>query len=265
MHIVIGKGNLGMDLAKALTLRGHQVKIFTKSEGFEWPESEPAIRNLDPSHVWVTAGHGSVNECNADFSGALATHVALPMDLARILPNNVRIGTFSTDYVAHPEVKHREDRAIQVPQTLYAQSKLWMEQGLKNLRRPLIAVFRVGSLYGNHLPEKTFPGRLKAKYPAPCELNLPDNIVVPTPTWWIAQKIVENLDLCFDRDKLRMHHVAPMGNVTTRGWGQLILGEGYRIHSSGIDPLRPAHTGLGCSFDRANKTTWKELWDSGPI
>lgn len=257
MHVIIGKGNLGIDLKLALTKAGHRAVIFTKSSGFEWPESEPAIRELKPSHIWITAGFGSVGECSADFAGALATHVALPMDIARVF--TCPVGVFSTDYVADPEYLDQPGCYIEKPRSFYAHSKLMMERGLERMDRPYITVFRVGSLYGSYFPQKTFPGRLKINHPLPTQLNLPDNIVVPTPTSWVAERIVSNLHSIFIPE-FKVHHVAPKGGCSTRDWGKLILGPDYQVYSSGLDPLRPARSSLGCTIDKTY-ADWKTLWE----
>lgn len=259
MHVIIGRGNLGTDLKVALTEAGHSAIIFSRSTGFNWIKDQGTILKLNPTHIWVTAGHGSVVECSQDFQGALATHVALPMDVARMTYKDIKIAAFSSDYVVDPDRPSDPYAFDMNPKTLYAQTKLWMEEGLGGLRRPNLTVFRVGSLYGNYFPKKTFPGKLRLNFPKPCELSLPDNVVCPTPTWWVAQTIVENLRTAFD-SHFRVHHVAPAGGCTTLEWGQLILGPNYKIGSKGIDLLRPARSALECTLENVPPDTWLDLW-----
>lgn len=258
MHLIIGKGNLGIDLKLALTKAGHRAVIFTRSSGFEWPESYPAIMELNPTHIWVTAGFGSVNECANDHAGALATHVAMPMELARNLPANVKLATFSSDYAAHELFPDDEHGVNDSPKSFYAMTKIWMERGLEWSQRPITTTFRVGSLYGQHYPERTFPGKLLAKYPKPCSLSLPENQVVPTPTWWLAERIVFDMDNLF-HSRPKILHMAPSDSTTTLEWGRMILGDQYDISSSGIDPLRPVKSGLGCSLGPVRD--WRLLWE----
>lgn len=259
MHVIIGKGNLGVDLKIALEAIGYKAVILTKSEGFLWPGGYSQIMNHNPDHVWITAGFGSVQECSNNFSGALATHTAMPLELARDLPTYVKLGIFSTDYVANEKYPDSEIAFIDNAKTFYAMSKLWMERGIANSNRPLTSIFRVCSLYGQHFPEKTFPGKLLAKYPNPCELNLPENEVVPTPTWWIAKKLALNLEVLFLKKGRNILHVAPSGSTTTMEWGRRILGEDYTIKSSGLDPLRPIRSRLGSSIGQP--PDWSALWD----
>lgn len=258
MHIVIGKGNLGIDLKLALRAAGHKAVILTRSGGFEWPESYSHMVNLEPTHIWVTAGFGSVQECANNFSGALKTHTAMPLELARNLPIGIKLGLFSSDYVAHEEYLDQPRCYVEKPRSFYEMSKLWMEQGIENSGRPNTTVFRVCSLYGQHYPEKTFPGKLRAKFTTPTEISLPENEVVPTPTSWIAQTLVRHLDEAFTK-RPEIYHIAPSGSTTTLEWGMRILDDQYTYKSKGFDPLRPFKSSLGCSFGKA--PDWSVLWE----
>lgn len=258
MHVIIGKGNLGIDLKLALNKHGHHAVILTRSGGFEWPESYPHLMELKPTHVWVTAGFGSIGECANDFAGALATHVAMPLDMARFLPDKCKLGFFSSDYVAHEDYPNQVACYAEKALTFYAMSKMWMERGLEWMDRPFTSVFRVCSLYGQHYPERTFPGKMRARFPEPCALSLPENEVTPTPTWWLAERLASNLDYWFSPG-MSFHHVAPSTNTTTMEWGSRILGPNYAITSAGIDPLRPAKSALGDSS--GGKADWSVLWE----
>lgn len=263
MHVIVGKGNLGIDLKLALTAAGHRAVILTRSAGFKWPESYPDLMDLAPTHVWVTAGYGSVFECAANFTGALATHTAMPIELARNLPEKIKVGLFSTDYVADPYFPDQEQAFDPEPKTFYALSKLWMEHAAQMLERPNLSVFRICSLYGQHYPEKTFPGKLLARYSRPGSFSLPENEVCPTPTWWIAQTLVSELDVAFI-DEPKIYHLAPSGSTTTLEWGRRIMGPEYEISSSGLDPLRPFKSGLRSSFEIA-PINWLHLWEQSKI
>lgn len=259
MHLVIGKGNLGLDLFWRLKAERQEVKLLSRSDGFEWPESAPHIRKLDPNYVWITAGHGSIAECAADFRGAMDTHILLPAGLMDNVSRETRVATFSTDYVASDRYPNDPESYLEHPKSEYALTKLWMERRMRMVNRPFSSTFRVGSLYGGYRKEKCFPAKLKKNFPTPCTLELPTNIVTPTPTWWLAKVLVENISRAFGANGFKLHHVAPRGGISTRDWGQAILGDKYEILPRGLDPLRPAHSHLGNTLCDAE--SWSLLWD----
>lgn len=259
-HVIIGRGNLGLDLQAALQKEGHEVTLLTASGGFRCPESIPDVVALQPNYVWVTAGHGSVEQVKRDFPGAMNTHVALPVALMNALPASCKLGLFSTDYVADEKNPSNPFYINPAPRSLYAYTKAWMEQVVRGSRRGNTTIFRVGSLYGNHIPEKTFPGKLKVNFPTPCLVELPINMVCPTPTHWIAEVIAERMIWAFDDSKVITHHVAPIDGVTLTQFGSLILGPDYEVRSKGIDQSRPPVSGLSCTFQK-HRVTWRHLWD----
>lgn len=257
-HVVIGKGNLGMDLKLALTKAGHKVHVLTASEGFEWPESRPHLLSFNPEYIWIAAGAGSVGEVKADMTPAVKTHVIMPVEMVNSLPEGIKVGIFSTDYAADENDPDNTQKTNPRARSLYALTKIWMEEAVKMIRRPNTTVFRVCSLYGHHFPERGFPGKLKSRHPDPCELLLPQNWCVPTPTWWVAETIEAYIGKCFDPTRTLVHHVAPSHGCTVIQWGQKILGEGYKVGSRGFDLERPPHSKLGCSLFRP--PTWEDLW-----
>ncbi len=257
-HVIIGKGNLGVDLHAVLNARGHKAHIFTPSDGFTWPDSLPALLALTPTYVWVTAGAGSVEAVKKDFVGAINTHLMFPVELVKDLPPGIKIGLFSSDYVADESDPSNPHKITPKPRSLYAYTKIWMEQAIKALGRPNVSVFRVSNLYGGHFPERTFPGKLKSRYPHPCEIVLPQNWVVPTWTKWVAEVLVDNLDKVFDDKTPLIHHAAPNGGCTVIQWGRRVVGEKYKLISKGFDNDRALFSKLSCSFARAPE--WDELW-----
>lgn len=259
LHVIIGKGNLGCDLQIALDKAGHDARLLTPSEGFEWPEDEPHIHSLAPECIWIAAGFGSIDQCKNDPMGAIQTHTIMPMEIADAMPET-RLVVFSTDYVANESDPNAPSKSVLRPKSLYACSKLWMEQGLYMLNRPLTTIVRVGSLYGSHFPEKTFPGKLVKNHPKPCQVHLPQNWVVPTPTWWIAERLASQYHRLFNEKGPITHHVAPAGGCTILQWGRKVLGEDYNIASRGFDDLRPAYSKLGYSLG-GHVETWDQLWE----
>lgn len=263
-HLIIGKGNLGLDLKAELEATGAWVEMITASEGFEWPESRPLIDKMMPDCVWITAGFGSVGEAEniCEMDKVLNTHFELPLGLALWLPKQTKLAIFSSDYVASESEPKSAAKHTQRPLSIYSSIKIAMELAIQATKRPLTTVFRVGSLYGGHFPERGLPGKLRNSFPEPCELELPNNWVCPTPTWWIAKHLVDGYlkpNSMFNSRAPMRHHIAPIGGLTVHQWGKLILGDKYTVHCRGGDPKRPSFSGLGLSFG-SDESTWEQLW-----
>lgn len=233
-HLIIGKGNLGLDLRQALSARGDMVVISGRGEA----------DHIDHDFIWVTAGYGSIDKCKENPLEAFNSHVLLPLEVCKKANPETKIVCFSTDY------------AIGEPLSLYATTKASMEVALKTFRPWNTSVVRVCSLYGEHFPERTFPGRLLRKYPNPCEVTLPPNLTTPTPTSWIARVLADNL-FAFGGN-FKIVHCAPVGNLSIAHWGQLVLGDKYQISLSDYDRTRPLNSNLGCSFGSGE--TCASLW-----
>ncbi len=261
MNVIIGKGNLGVDLKKELNSHGKEVVLLSASDGFKWPDDLKKLREMKPTCIWVTAGAGSVDQCATmvGFGEALDTHVYLPMSLALAMPD-VKIVAFSSDYAADEADMHATGRSNPRPKSLYAASKVWMEQGFVFLARPNTCVVRVGSLYGDAFPERCLPGKLKKNYPNPQEVKLPQNLICPTPTWWAAHMLVRNQHKLFSEQGFLLHHLAPVGNCTVIQWARKILGPGYTFVPTGFDKNRPSFSQLGCSLSKPG-ATWEMLWE----
>ncbi len=246
-HIILGAGNLGIDLELELNRKGHETQMFSRSTGWDHTKDAlpAALRTADA--VWCAIGFGSVRECKADFLGALESHVHLPMRLMERLPEETRLFLFSSDYVADFP-----------PKSLYQCSKGAMEEAAIVINRPRTGVIRVASLYGEHLPEKTFPGKLRRAYPEPCAVDLPDNSVTPTPTGWLAEMLVKYQDAFETHTGSMIQSLAPEGPMHLMEFGALVLGEGYEFFNRGYDPERPRNSNIGNTLLRTERC--RELW-----
>lgn len=260
MHLVLGNGNLGRSLANQLAQRGLTYKLLDKSE-FCYPEKTLLMDK--PTHVWCCIGAGSVNRAKEDFNGVISTHVQLPIHLMKTLPEKVKLVFFSTDYVADEKNPSLPLHKTSEPRSLYALSKLWLEQSVVFSKRANTCVVRVGSLYGRHFPERTFPGRLRANYPVPGPVTLPRNLVTPTPTDWLAEGLLDTQSKFMFTPSPCIKHCAPKGNVSVAHWGRLILDKSYTVYEAGYDEERPKISDLNCSFWPPED--WKELWEKYTI
>jgi dTDP-4-dehydrorhamnose reductase len=253
-HYIIGRGNLGLDLVQALTEAGHETCLLTSSGGWNWRSNKEQL--LDADFVWIAAGFGSVEHTNRDPLGAFDTHVVMPIEIAKGLRPETRLICFSSDYAADESAPWSPGSTSKNPRSVYAVTKISMELALRAIHRKNTFAVRIGSLYGSHLPQKTFPSRLLERYPNPCNVTLPMNRTTPTPTKWIADVMSRNLGK-FNGD-FRVFHCAPQGMTPVWIWGQIILGGGYKVESHGFDQSRPLCSNLQCSFEAA--PDWLELW-----
>jgi hypothetical protein len=245
-HVIVGNGNLGNSIATELLKRGHDIKIFSVSNGWRYPTSLQSIYDEIPDHVWVTVGAGSVEQAKANFIPFVDLHIKLPMELAQNLHSSTTLHTFSTDYVVEKEAN----------MSLYAVSKDTMEQALFLLQRPKTFIYRIGSLYGTHKPQKCFPYKLK-KNSLKNEISLPANQITPTPTDWLAKIILDNLN-DIDYAKTTLYNVAPLDSTPVYGWGSLILE--CIIKHAGVDSSRPLISKIQCNLPVKENVTWLDLW-----
>jgi len=111
-------------------------------------------------------------------------------------------------------------------------------------------VVRVSGLYGSHFPLRTFPGKLKNNYPKPTKLTLPLNKIQPTPTRWLAEKLITS-DFTSN-----LTSIAPQGGISYCDWGKIILGEKYDITDRGYEPAYVSDILLSSTYAE----TWGELW-----
>jgi dTDP-4-dehydrorhamnose reductase len=255
-HLIVGAGNLGL----ALQQRVNNSRLVSASTGMPLPASKADLievaRGADV--VWLPLGAGSVGEVKKDYPGALELHFNLVRELQQMVTQRTRIVAFSTDYAANENRPFDRYLRVEKPRSLYAQTKVALEDWARSDRPENLSVVRVGSLYGSYKPQKCFPHRLQSNFSRPTTLSLPCNRVIPTPVDWLAQVLTENLEQLFDGYPI--HHAAPQGSVSVAEWGQVVLGSDYTVNEGPEDFERPLYSNLGCSF-QAQTPTWKELWD----
>lgn len=248
-HVVIGGGNLGLDIMQHGWGRdNYELKVFTLKRGFKYPTSLDPVLDEMPDHVWVTAGAGSVDRAKLNFTPFADLHIRLVMELAQKLPDHTWLHTFSTNYATDST-------------SLYSISKRTMEELLESYGRKHSRVYRVQSLYGWHKPMKTFPYKLMKNHPQPGRLTLPPNEIVPTPTSWLAKTLLDNLDKLTKYPYHNVFSLAPNDKTTACEWAQLILGDKYEVEPGDYDKDRPINTFSGCDI-LDNVETWRDLWDS---
>lgn len=270
-HLIIGGGNLGKDLLLELNKPGNgiQPQLLTASRGFNVfdPKAIDQIKDLRPNTVWYCVGGGSVAEnkiAHPDNRMNYFLNTEFPVELAKRLHRGTRLVFFSTDYCASEQDPTNPWKYGTPVKSMYAMRKLDMENRLIELDRTGTTIVRVGSLYGVHKPERTFPGKVLRRYGFNEEpYSFPLNRVCPTPTRWLAGMLVQNIDNISGAGT-HIHHCAPTGSVSVYDWAMFCLmglREKIRTTDQGLnkyDKERPLLSALECSF--AKTPAWHELW-----
>lgn len=264
-HAIIGAGNLGWDLLSELKRRGIEAAILSRSNGFHVEDSVALMKVLTrPGFdvIWYCVGGGSIAEAISNPVESRRMLVSLPMLVAKSASPDKRLVFFSSDYAAD-ETDPRNSAKTGGAGTNYAALKIELENKLLAMARPNTAIVRVGSLFGTRKPAATFPGKILTNFGFnDATISLPENLVTPTPTMWLAAKLVENFDKLFHVQQTQRHHCAPRGSVSVKDWATFILQglrgtEGYS-HKASIDRSRPRLSNLGCCFAKAEH--WEAVW-----
>lgn len=245
-HLIIGAGNLGTDIFLALKDKNQSARL-------------GRLLHVSKNHydyIWCCAGAGSVEAAKSDIAKTLDTHVTLPADMMQGMDPKTKLIFFSSTYCASEEKPENPQFQVDTPRSLYAYSKCFMERLILAHKQPNVACVRIGTLYGNHRPEKTFPGKMKALPKG--QHIMPRNVVSPTPTWWLAEYLIRNLDHLFGGYPI--HHVSPQGFVPTHTWAKMILGEQYTILDGDFDRERPPAAVIDCTLAE-RPPSWVDLWN----
>lgn len=252
-HLIIGKGNLGLDLSAALLKQGNRVYIVSKTTGFNYPfDNVESLLLYEPNYIWIAAGAGSVEAVKTSIVPSIDLSVRLISELLDKVPKNIKIITFSSDYAIEPE---GVDEMCTHPQSIYALTKCWQEELVNLADATNVRVVRISNLYGKHFPENTFPGKVMKRY-ARGERNfcIPKNECLPTSTGALGVMLAENLDRMFDFPS-KIVQLAPSGITTYAKWARIFLPKDALIEET-IDLERPMISRLG-SF-----VPWGESWET---
>jgi dTDP-4-dehydrorhamnose reductase len=262
-HLIIGNGNLGIDLLQKLSKNNEQVDMVSRSTGFEYPTNkitEPMLEKYDV--IWNAVGAGSINEVKENPQRGIDLHVNLVQALAERKSKHTVLINFSTDYVACEDNPTFNTSVVETPRSLYAETKKIMESRVKSFPEfeiEKVYAVRIGSLYGKHKPD--FRNRLLASYLSKGQdtIMLPQNSVSPTPTKWLAEKLVDRFSDLLDC-KYPIQHLSPLGTTTVAGWGRLILGDKATVLAGDLFDNRPHHAYLDTSYFH-NTDSIYDLWE----
>lgn len=271
-HLILGAGNLGISLASELQGEGSDAVIASKNSGhipvdvLNQNDLRALILSAEWESIWYAVGGLSVKESSENPDLAMAIHRRVPREILTSISRKTKLVFFSTDYVADEvnEPANPEKRTL-APRSDYARIKIEFEKDvIERSNRPNTAIVRVGSLYGPHRPEFTFPGRiLKAFGTTDVRIRLPSNLITPTPTAWVARMLKAYMGSLFSPLGARTHHCAPAGNCSVKDWAKLVLSglrdPGAFLPDEFYEDSRPHFSAMGLSFSDAN-AHWHDLW-----
>lgn len=229
-HLVIGLGNLGADLVHTLRERGEDVTVCARG----WAQ----VIDETFTTVWCCAGAGGPGDGVENMLGHIEANVLLPSELIRRAYHGTRLVFFSSHYLNFDE---------HGTYSFYAKTKSILE-GMVTAR-PNAVVYRVGSLYGRRFPTKCFPHKLLQKKEA---TKLPLNVVTPTPTDWLAERLVQ-----LEERKLQgIYRVGPNGYTSVYHWGLMIT---CLAVAGDIDKNYPSD----CAMETVpDQPFWTDLWNT---
>lgn len=254
-HLILGAGNLGLDLAHELKRAGFDVIVVSRHDStFNYPVDsvEMLLSYIEPDFIWNTIGAGSVEAANDNFTPFVDLHVRLVADLIQYA--KCPVINFSTDYAAS-ESDPSNPRASGF-KSKYALSKNMMENLILFSGRKDVKAIRVSALYGRHKKDRSYPVKIASRPTSAFSLNE----CTPTPTKWLAGKLAYHTDLLLGHT-WPIIHFAPKGRVSYADWAVKILGEEV-VNQFKIDHSRPIVSNLGNSiFGDNSLENWEELWD----
>lgn len=215
-----------MDLELALQAQGQQASIIGRGIPIE------VMKAWKPDFIWCCAGTGGPTKDHEQVMKQIDTNLGLTSELLDAFnKTTVKLCFFSTHYL-------NQDPHGSL--STYSATKRDMEKMCGGF--PNAYIFRVGSLYGTHLPGRTFPGKIVPKLMRLDPLILPQNHVSPTPTEWLAEQLLWRFD-----PATKLQVISPSGSFSVYDWGVMvsdslargnikkgILDESYPYHSQGM-------------------------------
>lgn len=268
-HVVLGTGNLGLDLERELSVNSKSALLIpNRGRRFQTRESvrsyADAVAELKGDVFWYCLGGYTAGDQGEEMANAITR---VPVMLRELLLPQQRLVLFSTDYAADEEFPNQPKLRARPARSSYASEKAELERQILSADFPNTLIVRVTSLYGEHHPERTLPGKIIRNYWSLTDdrIALPWNRVTPTPSRWVAQMMAKHAMALFSKEGAEIHHCAPNLNAPIQTVGKYVLPErelGWSIQEF-FDDRRPRVSALGCSFvDSVDDwlTIWKEYF-----
>ena len=250
-HVILGRGNLGQALNRAVYRKtGTSPIVFHKI-----PIENIEIKDSEDVWIWNTEGFGSVGECKKDPKGAFECHVQRVHDLIHEFPRS-NIVCFSTNYVAESRTSYNHARNLS---SHYALTKAMMEELIRlerNFKRNVWAI-RVANLYSKYKPWDSFAGRLLKAKQNGATISLPESTMIPTETDWLAEQLMIRFE------SLKYYEpiigLAPRSGISTNGFGRFILDTELPVSE---DNERPINALISNSFiNEPIVDTWYDVFN----
>lgn len=231
---IIGYGNLGYDLVELCKAGGFPHALTSRAKSYYSENYEPK----KPAMIINTIG------------GHIETDTTVLWD------SNIKVNqNLSRQYSGSVVVALSSNAALEPWRSQYGATKKALEECAGASAN--LYVMRVSTLYGSHKTERNFPTRLRRNHPRPSKLSLPSNPIQPTPTRWLAQKILQ----CeFLNTGEHVHDIAPKGVTSPADWARKFLPNTYVIIDAGPEPTRPNFRLL-----KGTGPSWSELWSEHGI
>lgn len=250
-HLILGMGNLGLDLERALKSKLYDVECRSLSGGFDLVDGavvKAAVQSSCPDVIWNCVGTGGPKKSDPqEWTQEIELIAGLPQRLRLYKKPETKLVLFSTAYT---------NRDPEGQLSNYARCKAIMEK--QESGKIGVTILRVGSLYGIHKPFNCLPGKI-VKLLEGGQLHFPAfiNHVTPTPTEWLAKRLVSGKcwewqkDLCF----------GPDGSTPVFSWIRDIasaagLVENWTVEPNGYDPMYPGNASSFCK----SELPWETLW-----
>lgn len=170
--LVIGRGNLGLDIAGQYGVEAQEYRPFLFDHSTSSSHLQSRLEGYEL--VFLCNGGFSIKESAQSVTTAREHLMTSAMRVREKMHPEAKLVCFSSNYAAHPAL------------SAYAQIQYDKEQALMNFDPVLpTLIVRVANLYGNHFPLKGLPGKLMLQRGR--QLTLPQNEISPTPTHWVAE------------------------------------------------------------------------------
>lgn len=264
--IVLGSGNLGTDLVQQAPSSAAVSTMLKLRYLCETAERARALANdlnhtPDLTHVFYCIGGGSVKEAKEDFARSAWLNAGLPMFLVERLRPSIHLVLFSSDYAAC-EVRPGDPIAQGTPRSAYALCKQSLETAVRLNGRKNTLIIRVGTLYGEHHPDRTLMYRLIRALSYGSKA-LSTNLITPTPTRWLAKQVWDAVSVMAWGMPPQYAHCAPSGNVPVYEFARILSRQwlpNVETPKAGAPDLeRPLVSRLENTLTH-DATDWLSLW-----
>lgn len=263
-HLILGSGNLGIDLGTWLRTIGHKVIKTTRNGGDEsntWNYPKDGMDRLWPiveenkiDIIWNCIGCGSVELGEEHFTSQFMMSVGLTERLLSTFTEQ-NVICFDSNYSNRPISKYGLNKKFQ---------RQLVEHHWKKNKFKCFNIM-IESLYGTYYPEKCLPLKIVANAIKHEKIGCHYNHICPTPTDWLGEQLAKGLDAILKNENPNIR-IKPRGSVSTSEFARTVLDMAGMIeipvNEMGKDKWRPEVTeqeGFHPLLLSRDTATWQEL------